>query len=57
MRQQDRLPALIKAPMPGTLILTYDLAEELSPVVDTAQPRPELKPLYDRRYRIFDRAY
>ena len=35
----------------------FDLAEELTPVVDTAQPRPELKPLYDRLYGIFNRAY
>jgi len=35
----------------------FGLAQELTPVVDSLQPRVELKPLYDRLYEIFNRAY
>jgi xylulokinase len=35
----------------------FNLAEELTPIVDTEQPTMELKPLYDRLYTIFNQAY
>ncbi len=35
----------------------FHLAEELTPIVDTALPTPDLKPVYDRLYTIFNRAY
>jgi xylulokinase len=35
----------------------FSMAEELTPIVDTAQPNMELKPVYDRLYQIFNRAY
>jgi xylulokinase len=35
----------------------FHLAEELTPIVDTALPTQELKPAYDRLYKIFNRAY
>jgi xylulokinase len=36
---------------------SWDLAERLTPIVDTAYPTPDLKPLYDRMYAIFNRSY
>ncbi len=35
----------------------YELAEELTPVVETTQPNPALKARYDRLYELFNRAY
>ena len=35
----------------------FNLAEALTPIVDTEQPTLEMKPLYDRLYGIFNRAY
>jgi xylulokinase len=35
----------------------FEIAERLAAIVDTTQPRPELKPLYDRLYATFNRAY
>lgn len=35
----------------------FSLAESLTPIVDTAEPSPELKPRYEQMYAIFNRAY
>lgn len=35
----------------------FSLAEQLTPIVDTATPNPDLRTLYDRLYAIFNRAY
>jgi len=35
----------------------FELAEELTPVVETAQPNPALKARYERAYALFNRAY
>ncbi len=35
----------------------FSVAEKLTPIVDTIQPNRELKPLYDRLYAVFNRAY
>ncbi len=35
----------------------FELAEELTPVVETAQPNPALRGRYDRAYALFNRAY
>jgi xylulokinase len=35
----------------------FSLAEELTPIVDTVLPNPVVKPLYDRLYKVFNRAY
>ncbi len=35
----------------------FEIAEKLAAIVDATQPRPELKPLYDRLYATFNRAY
>ena len=35
----------------------FSIAEKLTPIVDAIQPDPELRPLYDRLYEVFNRAY
>ncbi len=35
----------------------FELAEELTPVVEITQPDAALKTLYDRAYALFNRAY
>ncbi len=35
----------------------FSVAEKLTPIVDTIQPNEALKPLYDRLYAVFNRAY
>jgi len=35
----------------------FSIAEKLTPIVDTIQPNPTLKPLYDRLYAVFNQAY
>ncbi len=35
----------------------FSVAETLTPVVDTTQPNRQLKPLYDRMYKFFVKAY
>jgi xylulokinase len=35
----------------------FSVAERLASIVDTVQPNPELKPVYDRLYGVFNRAY
>ena len=35
----------------------FSVAEQLTPIVDTTLPNPALKPLYDRLYAVFNRAY
>jgi xylulokinase len=35
----------------------FSVAEKLTPIVDTIRPNAELKPLYDRLYAVFNRAY
>jgi xylulokinase len=35
----------------------FSLAETLTPIVDEIHPNPELKPVYDRLYTIFNQAY
>ena len=35
----------------------FSVAERLASIVDTIQPNPELKPVYDRLYGVFNRAY
>jgi xylulokinase len=35
----------------------FSIAEKLTPMVDTSLPHAELKPLYDRLYHVFNRAY
>jgi xylulokinase len=35
----------------------FNLAETLTPIVDTLQPNPALKPLYDQLYALFNKAY
>jgi xylulokinase len=35
----------------------FSVAERLASIVDTSQPNPELKPVYDRLYGAFNRAY
>ncbi len=35
----------------------FSLAEELTPIVDTAQPNPANVPVYRRAYHVFERAY
>jgi xylulokinase len=35
----------------------FSLAETLTPIVDEVHPNPELKPVYDRLYTIFNQAY
>jgi xylulokinase len=35
----------------------FSLSEQLTPIVDTAYPNPDLKPLYDRLYGIFNQTY
>ena len=35
----------------------FSIAEKLTPIVDVIQPNPALKPLYDRLYGVFNRAY
>lgn len=39
------------------LYSSFNLAEELTPIVDTSEPTIELKAVYDRLYGIFNRAY
>ena len=39
------------------LYKSFDLARELTPVVATALPNPTPKPVYDRMYALFNRAY
>lgn len=39
------------------LFRDWEVAEKLTPIVDVAEPNPELRPLYDRLYGIFNRAY
>jgi xylulokinase len=35
----------------------FSLAETLTPIVDEIHPNPELKPVYDRLYTIFNQSY
>jgi xylulokinase len=35
----------------------FSLAETLTPIVDTVLPNAALKPLYDRLYELFNKAY
>lgn len=35
----------------------FNFAETLTPIVDEIHPNPELQPLYDRLYSIFNQAY
>ena len=35
----------------------FSVAERLASIVDTIQPNPELRPVYDRLYGVFNRAY
>jgi xylulokinase len=35
----------------------FSVAEKLTPIVDTIQPNPALKPMYDRLYAVFNQAY
>jgi xylulokinase len=39
------------------LFKDFSIAEELTPVVDVTRPNIELKPLYDRLYELFVKAY
>jgi xylulokinase len=35
----------------------FSLAEDLTPIIDSAQPDLAIKPLYDKMYRVFNQAY
>lgn len=35
----------------------FELAQQMTPIIDIIQPDPSLKPLYDQSYRLFNRAY
>ncbi len=35
----------------------FSLAETLTPIIDRVNPNPELKPLYDQLYDLFNRTY
>jgi xylulokinase len=39
------------------LYKSFEMAQELTPIVETTQPDPSLKPGYDRSYDLFNRAY
>jgi xylulokinase len=35
----------------------FSVAETLTPIVDTLLPNPEVKPVYERLYRLFNQGY
>jgi xylulokinase len=39
------------------LFKDFSIAEELTPILDTVQPNPAVKPLYDQLYKIFNQSY
>lgn len=39
------------------LFRDFSIAEELTPILDTVQPNPAVKPLYDQLYKIFNQSY
>jgi xylulokinase len=39
------------------LFKDFSTAEKLTPILDTVQPNPAVKPLYDQLYKIFNQSY
>jgi xylulokinase len=39
------------------LFRDFSVAEELTPILDTVQPNPAVKPLYNQLYKIFNQSY
>ena len=57
LEEATSLGAAIAGGVGVGLFPDWRVAERLTPLVDTCLPDPALKPLYDRRYDLFNRAY
>ncbi len=57
LAEATSLGAALAGGIGAGLYKSFELAEELTPVVETAQPNPALKERYDRAYALFNRAY
>jgi xylulokinase len=57
LEEATSLGAAVAGGIGTGLFESFALAEELVPIVERAEPRRELKPLYDRLYQRFNRCY
>ena len=57
LEEATSMGAVITGGVGVGLFKSFDIADQMIEVVQTYQPRPETRPVYDRSMRLFDQAY